>query len=288
MWLSSQRIAHSRTGRGFGCLSRYARKPAICRAGALSAGDGRKARSERGGRIVWMRASSSPSRAAIRGNAGSSAGSVVMGRPCAVPATRRIAKNGLPMIPESAQATSGWGTATPAVNTAFSTANSSIRDRLDGIPVAAWVRSTRRCVRPSEPPANAASNPQFSWIAPPDSRLKAAISTRSAPLASARKRDSGARSNGRNAVAAINRDDRAGHISARRRRQKKQRAVKVRRLGNPPQRNAVDQILAGLGLEVFAIEIGLDIAGRQRVDENAVTRQFHRQHMHQGDQAGFL
>ena len=41
-----------------------------------------------------MRASSSPSRAAIRGNAGSRAGSVVMWRPCAVPATRRITKNG--------------------------------------------------------------------------------------------------------------------------------------------------------------------------------------------------
>jgi len=72
------------------------------------------------------------------------------------------------------------------------------------MPVAASVRSTSLL-----PPAERAAGkrgfktPQFSWIAPPDSRSKAVISTRSAPLASARKRDnSGARSNGGNAVAA--------------------------------------------------------------------------------------
>src|SRR5712671_1099747 len=189
------------------------------------------------------------------------------------------------MIPGSALAKSGSGTVTPAVWTALRTANSSTRERLDGIPVAASVRSTRSCRPASEPPAKTASIPQFSWIAPPDSRSKAVISTRSAPLASARKRDSGARSNGGNAVAAIDCDNRAGHIGARRRGQKKQRAVEIRRLRDPPQRNTVDQPLAGLALEVLAIKIGLDIAGRQRVDENAVTRQLHRQHMGQVNQA---
>src|SRR5689334_24237782 len=86
-----------------------------------------------------------------------------------------------------------------------------------------------------------ASSPQFSWIAPPGSKSHAAISTFSAPLAFARKRDSAARSNGGNAVAAIDRDNRAGHIGAGGRGQEQQRAVEILGLRDPLQRDAGDQ-----------------------------------------------
>src|SRR5260370_20550525 len=107
-------------------------------------------------------------------------------------------------------------------------------------------------------------------------------------LASARKRASSTRSNSGNAVAAIDRNDRAGHIGARRRGQEQQRAVEVRRLSDALQRDAVDEVLAGLGLKELAVEIGLDIARRQRIDEDAIARQLHRQHMGQMNEAGLI
>src|SRR6266851_6877999 len=130
-----------------------------------------------------------------------------------------------------------------------------------------------------------AVNSQFSWIAPPGSSRGSVTPTFLAPLASARKRASSTRSNGGNAVAAIDRNYRASDIGARRRRQEQQRAVEVRRLRDALQRDAIDQVLAGLGLEELAVEIGLDIARRQRIDENAVPRQLHRQHMGQMNEA---
>src|SRR6266567_2091198 len=104
-----------------------------------------------------------------------------------------------------------------------------------------------------------AVNPQFSWIAPPGSSRGSVTPTFFAPLASTRKRASDISSNGGNAVAAIDRDHRARHIGARRGRQEQQRPVEVRRLCDALQWDAVDQILAGLGLEEFAVEVGLDI-----------------------------
>src|SRR2546423_4114439 len=169
-----------------------------------------------------------------------------------------MTKNGLPITPGSAQAKSGSGTVTPAANAALRTENSSRRERLDGIPVAASARSTRGCGPARGPSENLASRPQFSWIAPPESRSQAAISTRRAPLASARKRDSATRSNGGNAVAAIDRDDRAGHVSAGGRGEEQERAVEIVRLGDPLHRDARNQSLARFGLEELAIEIGLD------------------------------
>src|SRR5439155_17440802 len=195
-----------------------------------------------------------------------------------------MTKNGLPIIPGSAQAKSGSGTITPAANTACNTANSSRRARLDGMPVVASVRSTRACGPARRPSENLASIPQFSWIAPPESRSQAAISACFAPPASARKRDSAARSNGGNAVAAIDRDDRAGHISAGGRGEEQQRPVEILGLGDPLQRDTRNQSLARLGLEKLAIEIGLDVAGRQRIHQYPVTRQLHRQDMRQVDE----
>src|SRR4051812_32044326 len=182
----------------------------------------------------------------MRGNAGSSAGSLVMWRPCAAPATRRMTKNGLPITPGLVQAKSGSGTVTPAANAACNTANSSRRGRLDGMPVVASVRSTRACGPAKRPSENLASIPQFSWIAPPGSRSQAAISTRFAPPASPKKRDSAARSNGGNAVAAIDRDDRAGDVSAGGRGEKQERAVEILGLSDPLHRDARNQSLARL------------------------------------------
>ena len=87
-------------------------------------------------------------------------------------------------------------------------------------------------------------------------------------------------------MAAIDRDNRAGHIGAGGRGQEQQRAVEIFGLRDPLQRDTGDQPLAGLGLEEFTVEIGLDIARRQCVDENAVPGQFHRQHMRQMDEPG--
>src|SRR5207302_986238 len=50
--------------------------------------------------------------------------------------------------------------------------------------------------------------------------------------------------------------------------------------------DARNQSLACFGLEKLAIEIGLDIAGRQRIHKYAVTRQLHCQHMRQVNEPG--
>src|SRR5438067_218485 len=154
------------------------------------------------------------------------------------------------------------------------------------MPLAALVRKTRRCGPARRPSEKKTSRPQFSWIAPPASNPQAVTSTFSAPLAPVRKRDSAAISNGGNAVAAIDRNDRAGYIGTGGRGQKQQRAVEIFGLRDPLQRNPRDQPLASLGLEEFAVEIGLDITRRQGIDEDPVARQLHRQHMRQMDEAG--
>src|SRR5258708_38958884 len=104
------------------------------------------------------------------------------------------------------------------------------------MPLAALVRKTRRCGPARRPSEKKTSRPQFSWIAPPASNSQAATSTFSAPLAPGRKRGSAATSNGGNAVAAIDRNDRAGHIGTGGERREKQRAVQSFRRRTPPQR----------------------------------------------------
>src|SRR6516165_3042167 len=248
----------------------------------------RKAKSGRGGWIVWMQASSRPSRSAIAGSAGSSVGSPVIRSGAAIPSTRRMMKNGLPQTAASSLAKSGSGTCTPAAKSAFCTANSWWRVRLAATPVAADVRNTSRCSPSSAPPEKRASSPQFSCSAPPLSGLKAVISTVLAALANARNRANAARhgSDRGDAVPAIDRDHRACQVRASRRSKQQHRAIEILGLPKALQRYARDQRLAGLGLEESAVEIGLDIARRQRVDENAVSRQFHRQHMRQVGQPG--
>src|SRR5665213_758480 len=243
---------------------------------------GRKARSARGGRIVCSRANSWPSRSASAGRPASSAGSRVIGRPAALPATRRITKNGRPSTALSAQAKSGSGTVTPAAKAARSTANSSTRPRLDGTPVAASVRSTRRCEPARMPPSKLASMPQFSWIAPPASNPIRAISTAAAPLASRRKspsarcRSASPVSDRGNAVAAIDRDARAGDVGAGGRAQKQERPAEIRDLPDPLHRHPRRQLQSGLALKEIAVEIGHHVAGRYRVDEDVIPRQLHR------------
>src|SRR6185312_7919555 len=156
------------------------------------------------------------------------------------------------------------GTVTPAANTARSTPNSCGRERLAGTPVGESVRRTSRCGAPSK----LASNPQFCWIAPPSSRAISPISTVRAPLASARNRAS--RSDRGDAVAAIDRDHRAGHIGARRGRKKQQGAAEILDLADPLHRHPRGELQAGLAFEEVAVEIGHDIAGRNRVDEDVV------------------
>src|SRR5437588_4755270 len=123
------------------------------------------------------------------------------------------------------------------------------------MPLAALVRKTRRCGPARRPSEKKASRPQFSWIAPPASNSQAVTSTFSAPLAPVRKRDSAATSNGGNTVAAIDRNDRAGHISTGGRGHKHQLAVEILGLGDPLQRDARDQPLADHRLKACEIAI---------------------------------
>src|SRR5437763_16542644 len=102
-------------------------------------------------------------------------------------------------------------------------------------------------------------------MAPPGSSVNSPTPTLRASPASVRKRASSIGSNGGDTVAAIDRDDCAGDIGAGRRCEKDQRAIEVGRLGDALQRDAVDQRLAGRGPEELAVEVGLDIARRQRV-----------------------
>src|SRR5436305_15087562 len=113
------------------------------------------------------------------------------------------------------------------------------------MPLAALVRKARRCGPARRPSEKKTSRPQFSWIAPPASNSQTVTSTFSAPLAPARKRDSAATSNGGNAVAAIDRNDRAGHIGTGGRGQKQQRAVEILGLRDPLHRDARVQPRAG-------------------------------------------
>src|SRR5271166_5747783 len=208
-----------------------------------------------------------------------------------------MVKNGLPIISGSSLAQSGSGTVTPAAKAALRTANSSSRPRLAATPVGAAVRNTSRCSPEKAPPEKYASTAQFSWIAPPRSGVKPVTSTVSAPLAATRNRTNAGRrpsaaapgprgSDRGDPVPAIDCDHRAGHVGARRRRQQQHRSVDILRLRDTAQRNASFELLAGLGTEEIAIEIGLDITGRDRVDENAVPRQLHRQYSGQMDQTG--
>src|SRR5207237_8323820 len=105
------------------------------------------------------------------------------------------------------------------------------------MPLAALVRKTRRCGPARRPSEKKTSRPQFSWIAPPASNSQAVTSSFSAPLAPVRKRDSAATSNGGNAVAAIDRNDRAGHIGTGGPGQKPQRAGELLGMRDPLQRD---------------------------------------------------
>src|SRR5215467_6022970 len=117
-------------------------------------------------------------------------------------------------------------------------------------------------------------------MAPPRTGARPVISTASARVAEARNRARPARrsacggSDCRDAVSAIDRKNRAGYISARRRGEEQQRTVEILGLTEALQRNSGDQRLAGLSLKESAIEVGLDIARSQRIDEDVVPSQF--------------
>ena len=223
------------------------------------------------------------------------AGDAMRGR--RVPGARRMTKNGLPKTAGSAQANSGSGTVTPAANAAFSTANSCSRSRLDGTPVGAVGAQDQTLLAVERAAGEIARRaPQFSWIAPPRSGASPVISQR--PRAARRGeeprqcRAAGRRRRGRRQiaatrVAAIDRDDRAGDIGARRRGQQQHRAVEIVGLRRPGATGSARRASCPASLsQELAVEIGLDIAGRERVDEDAVARQLHRQHMGQMNEPG--
>src|SRR6185437_13167435 len=101
--------------------------------------------------------------------------------------------------------------------------------------------------------------PQFSWIAPPASSSSRTTAAASAPLAparnwaSARCRSPGPASDRGNAVAAIDRDDRAGYVGALRRGKEQQRAAQILDLPDPLHRDARRELLSGLAHQEFAV-----------------------------------
>ena len=61
-------------------------------------------------------------------------------------------------------------------------------------------------------------------------------------------------------------------------------AIEIVRPPDTVQRNARLEFFARVAAQEIAIEIGLDIARCERIDEDAVARQLHRQDMRQVDQ----
>src|SRR3954451_14948626 len=108
------------------------------------------------------------------------------------------------------------------------------------------------------------------------------MSTLLAALADARKCASDARrlsvagllpgggSDRRDAVSAIDGNDRAGEIGSGRRGQEQHRAVEISRPPEPAQRYPRFEPLAGVAAQEIAGEIGFDKAGREGIDENAI------------------
>ena len=74
-------------------------------------------------------------------------------------------------------------------------------------------------------------------------------------------------------MAAVDGEDRSGHVGAGVRRQQQQRAVQIGQPAEPALRDALDQRLAGIAGEEVGVQLGLDIAGAQRVDADAVAGQ---------------
>ena len=74
-------------------------------------------------------------------------------------------------------------------------------------------------------------------------------------------------------MAAIDRDDAAGHVGAGVGGQQEQRAVEFARLAQAAAaERAGSSALAGIAGEERVVKVRLDIAGRERVDPNAVPR----------------
>ncbi len=85
-------------------------------------------------------------------------------------------------------------------------------------------------------------------------------------------------------MAAVDGDHRTGHVTRRIGCQQQQRPVEVFQLAEPTLRNALHQRLARFGLEEIAVHVGPDITWRERIDANAITREFGGHRMGQMDE----
>src|SRR5882757_7238234 len=72
-----------------------------------------------------------------------------------------------------------------------------------------------------------------------------------------------------NEVTTVDREHRSGHIARGVRRQQQQRAIQVLKRAEPPLWYALDHGLAGFAVPEGAIELRVEISGRQCVDPNA-------------------
>src|SRR5574342_643146 len=74
-------------------------------------------------------------------------------------------------------------------------------------------------------------------------------------------------------VAPIHGNDGTGHVSRRIRRQEQERAVEIARFSQPTLGYTPDHRLSGLAFEEGPVEIGPNVAGRDRVDPDVVPGQ---------------
>src|SRR3954452_1711006 len=154
--------------------------------------------------------------------------------------------------------------------------NSSARGRLDAIVAGASLRSTK--VRP--PPPRPQRTNQFSWIEPPpsgriSSRTRSGAPRR--PAIQARKAASwrpSSISQPRHEMATVDSNHAPGHVRARLGGKQQERPVKLAGRPEAPLRHPLDQRLAWLRLEEGVVQLGLDVARRQRVYPDLVPRPF--------------
>src|SRR3546814_5447195 len=79
---------------------------------------------------------------------------------------------------------------------------------------------------------------------------------------------------------AVDLDDRAGHVGGGIGGKEEERRVEVGKASKAALGDALDHGLAGIGLEEAGVEVGADIAGRQRIDADPEAREFERSEEH--------
>src|SRR6266852_8525345 len=88
-------------------------------------------------------------------------------------------------------------------------------------------------------------------------------------------------------MTAVDDDHASGHVRASLRSQQEEGALKLFQFAEPSLRDPLDERLTSITPEKVIVELGLEISRRKRIDANAITRPFKRQHLGHLYNAGF-